>query len=162
MTSLDLAEVGARVWCVRNDDDTTVYAFGFGIYEGDFPRPGWDDPDELAVAGRALHRSDATGKAVNSVIAGANREAAAGTISRREADRRIARVTAFDAAERAKPMVDRIMSMAMRLGENPRIKLESGKTVWGCQCYWGAADESAAENYAAGRNIVIVDFQELA
>lgn len=24
--------------------------------------------------------------------------------------------------------------------DNPRIDLDSGKTVWGCECWWGAAD----------------------
>jgi hypothetical protein len=24
---------------------------------------------------------------------------------------------------------------------NPKIDLDSGKTVWGCECWWGPADE---------------------
>jgi hypothetical protein len=27
------------------------------------------------------------------------------------------------------------------LGKNPRIKLDSGKIVWGCECWWGAEEE---------------------
>ena len=28
-----------------------------------------------------------------------------------------------------------------RLCENPRIRLDSGDVVWGCQCWWGPEDE---------------------
>jgi hypothetical protein len=28
---------------------------------------------------------------------------------------------------------------------NPRIKLDSGKIVWGCECWWGPEDQVKAE-----------------
>src|SRR5262245_1786073 len=28
---------------------------------------------------------------------------------------------------------------------NPRIKLDSGKTVWGCECWWGPESQIKAE-----------------
>jgi hypothetical protein len=41
---------------------------------------------------------------------------------------------------------------------NPRIKLDSGKTVWGYECYWGP--ESKMRDYIGGRQIVEVDIEE--
>lgn len=26
--------------------------------------------------------------------------------------------------------------------KNPRIDLDNGKTVWGCECWWGPADQT--------------------
>lgn len=28
--------------------------------------------------------------------------------------------------------------------ENPRIDLDNGKTVWGCECWWGPSDKVKA------------------
>lgn len=37
---------------------------------------------------------------------------------------------------------------------NPKIKLDTGEIVWGCQCWWGA--ESGAQKFIAGREVVAV------
>lgn len=156
--------VGCRVWCVRNATGTHVYAHGFGTYEGDFPRPGWDDPDELARAQRAILRNDGEGeedKALKSVIGLFEHQASRGEITRTQADENIERARQRRKDERARPMPERIIDLARRLGSNPRIKLDSGQTVWGCQCYWGAADEEDALRWANGRTIVQVPVTEL-
>jgi Zn-finger protein len=41
---------------------------------------------------------------------------------------------------------------------NPRIKLDSGKTVWGCECWW--ADEAEVKDMVTGKNVVEVDIDE--
>jgi hypothetical protein len=43
---------------------------------------------------------------------------------------------------------------------NPRIRLDSGKVVWGCECWWG--DEPGFEKkYGGGTSeIVVVDVDE--
>jgi len=38
---------------------------------------------------------------------------------------------------------------------NPRIRLDSGKIVWGCECWWG--DEAGFDKKYAGAEIVLVD-----
>lgn len=47
---------------------------------------------------------------------------------------------------------------------NPRIKLDSGKTVWGCECWWGPEDSIKAEverHKEKGAEIVLVDIDEV-
>ncbi|MDR1516457.1 MAG: hypothetical protein LBS45_12265 [Synergistaceae bacterium] len=36
---------------------------------------------------------------------------------------------------------------------NPKIVLDSGDVVWGCECWWGAA-EAAEERLQMGRRVV--------
>jgi hypothetical protein len=46
---------------------------------------------------------------------------------------------------------------------NPKIVLDSGKVVWGCECWWGAEDgmKTKIENWLkAGYEIVEVDIDE--
>jgi len=38
---------------------------------------------------------------------------------------------------------------------NPRIKLDNGKTVYGCECWWGAEEQVKAQ--INGMEIVFVD-----
>ena len=42
--------------------------------------------------------------------------------------------------------------------ENPCIKLEDGKYIWGCECWWGPAE--AAEEHIEGLVVKKVDIQE--
>lgn len=47
--------------------------------------------------------------------------------------------------------------------DNPRIKLDNGKTVWGCECWWGgeARIKSEIEKYRnAGWEIQVIDIEE--
>lgn len=47
---------------------------------------------------------------------------------------------------------------------NPRIKLDSGATTWGCECWWGPEDviKNKLEGYKAnGLTIVMVDIDKL-
>ena len=46
---------------------------------------------------------------------------------------------------------------------NPRLKLDSGKVVWGCECWWGseAKMKSEIEKWtAAGYVIIAVDIDD--
>lgn len=40
---------------------------------------------------------------------------------------------------------------------NPRITLDNGSVVWGCQCWWGPED--AVKNSIGGREVVIVQVE---
>lgn len=44
------------------------------------------------------------------------------------------------------------------LRSNPRIRLDNGKTVWGCECWWGP--EEAVKEKISGCNIINVDIEE--
>ncbi len=40
---------------------------------------------------------------------------------------------------------------------NPKIVLDNGKVVWGCECWWGAED--LLRKRLAGKNVVEVDIE---
>lgn len=43
---------------------------------------------------------------------------------------------------------------------NPKIQLDNGKFVWGCECWWGPEDiikQKAQEYINAGRSVIEVD-----
>lgn len=42
---------------------------------------------------------------------------------------------------------------------NPKIVLDSGKTVWGCECWWGAESE-VRKQCALAKEVVEVDIEE--
>jgi len=42
---------------------------------------------------------------------------------------------------------------------NPKIKLDSGKVVWGCECWWGSEAE-VQERCAQAKEIVVIDIDE--
>ena len=42
---------------------------------------------------------------------------------------------------------------------NPKIVLENGKVVYGCECWWGDA-EKAEKEIIKGRKIIVVDIDE--
>lgn len=42
--------------------------------------------------------------------------------------------------------------------KNPRIRLDNGKVVYGCECWWGS--EKSVEKNLKGKKIVMVDINE--
>lgn len=42
-------------------------------------------------------------------------------------------------------------------GTNPRIRLDDGRVVWGCQCWWGPEERVRRE--LEGREVVRVDLE---
>lgn len=40
--------------------------------------------------------------------------------------------------------------------DNPRITLDTGKVVWGCQCWWGS-EEYMQQKFIGGREVVLVE-----
>jgi len=147
-------EVGSRVWCVRNADASTVYAFGYGTYHGDEPMPGWDHPDELAQAAAAIRRHDE--RPVFDPQRQHEHFISSGRMSREEADQWLARAQATLEADRARPVEDRARELAYQMGLNPVIDLEQGGYVWGAECWWGPAGDEDMARFAKGRTIVEV------
>lgn len=43
--------------------------------------------------------------------------------------------------------------------KNPTIELEDGKTVYGCECWWGNVEE-AEKNFICDREIVVLDIDK--
>lgn len=153
-----MTEVGARVWAVRETDDTTVYTYGFGTYIGDRLLDGWNHPSTLATCLAAIRRSDANEDAGEGFDPRPfyDRLVADGKMSRAEADEAVARGTASAAAERQRPLAERAEDLARAMGMNPVIRLEAGGFVWGAECWWGDADDDTPARYARGRKIVVV------
>jgi hypothetical protein len=122
-------QVGSRVGAMRNANDTTVWMYGFGIYEGDFVRP-------KGVPGVFGLLSDPEAE-IAELIDGLRTD-------------RQAKGEVFDEVK-ARAAAELIIS-------NPRLKLDNGKTVWGCQCWWGPEDQ--IRQTIGARTIVYVDINE--
>ncbi len=43
--------------------------------------------------------------------------------------------------------------------ENPKILLDSGETLWGCECWWGREDK-IKEKIASYKNVITISVQE--
>jgi len=148
-------EPGTRVWVVRDADDTTVYAYGFGTYLGDRLMPGWDHPKMLAMCADTIRRSDAKPPIIDPHVY-YGRQVTDGKLPREQADAEIARVEAADEARKARPVEDRARDLARSCGMNPLIELDAGGQVWGAECWWGEADDDTPTTWAKGRTIVTV------
>ena len=46
------------------------------------------------------------------------------------------------------------------LTPNPKIQLDSGQIVWGCECWWGE-EEGVKDQVAQHKNVVNVDIDEV-
>ena len=44
--------------------------------------------------------------------------------------------------------------------KNPRIKLDNGKVVYGCECWWGS-EEAIRDQVAGYENVVVVDINKV-
>ena len=42
---------------------------------------------------------------------------------------------------------------------NPKIRLDSGKTVWGCECWWGS-EKAIQARCGQAKGVVVVDIDE--
>jgi hypothetical protein len=128
-----VTEPGTRVWAVRNADQETVWAFGFGVYAGDFPRPGGASDTDRVAAEKAIQHFDAMPLPPDDPKA-----------------------AAWLAADRVKPMAQRVNELVHEMSLNPKIVLDDGGVVWGYECWWGEAADSTPQEWAAGRRIVVV------
>jgi len=91
-------KIGERVGAVSSADETTVYLFGYGVYEGEeIP------PKEVIMLGR------------------------------------------------------RYIDLCPG-NTNPKIKLDDGKVVYGCECWWGSED--AVKKAIAGRKVEVVSIDD--
>ena len=59
--------------------------------------------------------------------------------------------------EEIPPMEVRLFGSTLK-APNPKIMLDDGKTVWGCECWWG--EEDMVRNSINERGIEMVDIEE--
>jgi hypothetical protein len=146
---------GSRVFAVRDTDENTVNLIGFGVYAGDHRRPTSDGnlAEYRQLAEQAIAHSDA------SPIDAAgwyDTLVAKGEMTRADADRQLAEGEARAAASKARPMSERVDELVERLLANPRIDLDDGTVVWGCECWWSA--EERFDEFVGDREVVTVDW----
>lgn len=140
--------VGSRIAAVRDATEDTIYLFGRGVYAGDFPRPGsgnWSKSyrqmarnvvtESLAEDVQGLRAADDA-----FMVKRFNECVEAGTKTREEADQDLAeyrRIRAEREAKRAALSVDeQAVELLTQMDLNPRLDLDGGGTLWGCECWW--------------------------
>lgn len=148
-------EVGSRVFAIRNADETTVYAYGYGTYVGDHIPPGTVITDRhRQILERDIREADANPPDVHRHYA---ELVAAGRLTEEEAAARIEQALQRRAAEQARPMEERVEAALRFVFGNPKIVLDNGAgVVWGRECWWGPADHPRWERILAGKRVVIV------
>ena len=111
-----MAKPGERVGAILGADpnDGACEFLGFGVYEGDFPRPS--TAGGLFGVTTADWILENMPEAMDLEFDDASREFVTHHI----------------------PMTrERAERYAAHMNRNPRIRLDSGDVVWGCQCWWG-------------------------
>lgn len=147
---------GTRVLAIRNADSKTVYAFGYGIYLGDLGRPqelngGMDE----GIARTAILRGDS--KPLFDHLPWLQKSVEVNLITEQEAIDRNVCLQAHEMADRLRPMEERIAELLYDMSLNPKIALDSGGVVWGCECWWKPLDEDGLAEFAQGREVIMVD-----
>lgn len=158
-----MTEIGARVFAVRNADKAHVYAYGFGIYMGDHPLPEFDEPatpDETARLEAVIRKNDTERPEFDERMASWYRQKVAdGLMTQEHCDEVLTRAAQRQAEELAKPMAERVADLRHSLSLNPKIALDRGGVVWGCESWWGEVDGDATKpptRFVGDREVVYV------
>ncbi|MFF1916158.1 hypothetical protein ACFVYE_32145 [Streptomyces sp. NPDC058239] len=125
-----------------------MFLFGRGVYAGDFSRPGagnWSD-DTVRMARRVVEESlnenvDGLREADDAwMVRNLDEAVGQGKQTREEADQNLAeyrRLRAERETKRAAMTVDeQVAELLTGMDLNPRLDLDGGGTVWGCECWW--------------------------
>ena len=146
-----MSKPGSRVMAIRNVEDKTVYYFGAGVYEGDFPMPGSDSgPGEAdrAVLEKVIRdgMTEAGLEKQMRFTEGLLRWTLPGeeplTEEQIQTDLEKARASYLERTQR--PFDEQVRELWELSNKNPRIALDDGGYTWGFECWWG--DEDAARN----------------
>jgi hypothetical protein len=153
---------GTRVFAIRAADDSTVYLFGRGVWDGRQPISDAPVPDPLPQhAIDQATRDEAWWDDNHDCLVDSNVEAMRGSgATQDEIDTYLAEAAARHAAR--PPLSQRILAAARRLAGPPttyRITLDTGQYVYGLQCWW--APEERYEEVIAGRGVVLVDVEPI-
>lgn len=156
---------GTRIAAIRDANDTTINLYGRGVYAGDHPRPGsgnWSQRDrEIAedAVRSSLENADELRAADDAFMVRRLDEAVAeGAKTREEADQALAEYREIRAAREARwastSVEEQAVDLLQQMGLNPRMDLDGGGTVWGCECWW--MPEEQFEKFTCGREVVLV------
>ena len=157
--------VGSRIAAVRDASDTIVYLYGRGVYAGDFPRPGSGNwPEETRqMARRVIEGQDDNTDEVRAaddawMVRKLAETVEAGKRTQAEADAELAeyrRIRLEREARRAAMTVEeQVVELLTGMDLNPRLDLDGGGTVWGCECWW--MPEAKFDELIGGRTVVVV------
>jgi len=159
-------DVGARIVAVRDATDEVIHLFGRGVYAGDHPRPGsgnWS-PDTIAMARRVIEEGLAEDKDElrardDAFMARRIAESVAeGKCTQAEADADLAEYRRLrlerEAARDAMTVDELVTELLTGMDLNPRLDLDDGSVVWGCECWW--MPEAEFESFKGSRQVVAV------
>lgn len=157
--------VGSRIAAVRNATDHIVYLHGRGVYAGDFPRPGsgnWSEETKRMarnVVGEDQGDTDQLRAADDAWMVRKLAETVEeGKKTQEEADHQLAeyrRLRLERESRRAAMTVDeQVIELLTQMDLNPRLDLDGGGTVWGCECWW--MPEAEFDKFLGSRTVVEV------
>lgn len=158
-------EAGSRIAAVRDANDSTVFLYGRGVYAGDFPRPGsgnWAaDQRRIAenVVRGSLEHADETRAADDAFMVKRLAETVdAGTKTQQDADQALSEYREIRAAREAKrsamTVEEQVVELLHGMDLNPRLDLDGGGTVWGCECWWMPEEEF--DSFVGSRAVEVV------
>jgi hypothetical protein len=152
-------QVPQRVFALQSADAENVYSYGVGTYVGDLPAPWYpEEPDETTLASILNFIRGEDEREEPFSVGMTQYMLDQGKITAEEAEAQKAEAYRRHAAERERPLNDRIKDAYALLIPNPCIQLDDGSTVWGAQCWWGP--EERYEEKVGGRTVIMVPAPE--
>ena len=152
-------QVGERVVAWWDQNETTVYSCGLGIYVGREPHPPFDQvtieqiPEEERAWLADFIGADTGDSLIRFTVAAWDQAVGNGTATREIADEKVEQARARLAAEAVMPMDDRVLRLYRGAHSAPKIILDTGEVVWGHRCQWGLESQMDAE--VAGRTVIL-------
>lgn len=162
-----MTEIGTRVLAIRNADESgKAYVFGYGVYEGNFLRPG--TPKEMPKKDADLIRSiivkgdreeslEENRSWIRKKLSGA---VADEEMTQEEADQQYLEYLDREKEHHCRPVEERVREIWLKMQGNPRIKLDDGGYCWGFECWWGPAERMEKEIEGLERVSVEPQFNE--
>lgn len=133
---------GDRVFAVLQGNAERIEFLGFGTYLGDHPRPGSENPspEDLQIIEEVIRENDERDweEFDEAMCRWAVKE---GYLPAHQLRVRLQELREKHAAEQARPMEDRVADTHRRMSLNPKIALDNGDIVWGCECWWSSVDQ---------------------
>lgn len=158
--------IGSRVGALLSSSATCIELLGYGVYEGRKVPPGngppWSD-ENIEVAKGIFAQLDAA--SVEEIVIGKLEDVERRVGQKMTTEQRDAFISMGTAAvieDRAADLNTRVDKLLHSALSNPCILLDSGKRVWGRECWWGPEDIVKDQLAKADQStIVIVDIDEV-
>jgi hypothetical protein len=144
---MNVIQIGSRVIALAcaEPETKTVDIYGAGIYAGEHPRPGHEDvpvegSDGYLYWAAIIQRSDDANSSLQWSLDMHKQKFEQGEFDEAEYELRCAEARDLDELQRAVPMSERVAQVFRAIGQNPRIDLDEGGSIWGFECWWGLED----------------------